>query len=70
VGVVTIDGVEQLTRFLELLNRDPFLMGGGPARGTFAAKQIEPQARVLATDHGIVDCAAPRGPGEPGHGIF
>lgn len=45
-----IDGVEQLTRYLELLNRDPRL---APVRGIFAAQQIKPQARVLATDRGI-----------------
>ena len=47
-----IDGVEQLTRYLELLNRDPLL---APVRGIFAAQAIKPQARVLATDRGI-DC--------------
>ena len=45
-----IDGVEQLTRYLELLNRDPLL---APVAGVFAAQQIKPQARVLATDRGI-----------------
>jgi endonuclease len=45
-----IDGVEQLTRYLERLNRDPLLR---PVRGIFAAQQIKPQARVLATDRGI-----------------
>jgi hypothetical protein len=47
-----IDGVEQLTRYLELLNRDPLM---SPVRGVFAAQQIKPQARTLATDRGI-DC--------------
>lgn len=47
-----IDGVEQLTRYLELLNRDPLL---APVRGIFAAQHIKPQAKVLATDRGI-DC--------------
>ena len=47
-----IDGVEQLTRYLELLNRDSTL---APVRGLFAAQEIKPQARVLATDRGI-DC--------------
>ena len=47
-----IDGVEQLTRYLELLNRDPLLK---PVRGVFAAQKIKPQARTLATDRGI-DC--------------
>ncbi|WP_153029458.1 endonuclease NucS [Amycolatopsis sp. YIM 10] len=45
-----IDGVEQLTRYLELLNRDPLL---APVRGVFAAQQIKPQARTLAEDRGI-----------------
>jgi RecB family endonuclease NucS len=45
-----IDGVEQLTRYLELLNRDPLL---APVSGVFAAQEIRPQARVLATDRGI-----------------
>ena len=45
-----IDGVEQLTRYLELLNRDPLL---APVQGVFAAQEIKPQARVLATDRGI-----------------
>jgi endonuclease len=45
-----IDGVEQLTRYLELLNRDPLL---APVRGVFAAQEIRPQARVLAEDRGI-----------------
>lgn len=45
-----IDGVEQLTRYLELLNRDPHL---APVQGVFAAQLIKPQARVLATDRGI-----------------
>lgn len=45
-----IDGVEQLTRYLDLLNRDPLL---APVTGVFAAQQIKPQARTLATDRGI-----------------
>ena len=45
-----IDGVEQLTRYLELMNRDPLL---APVAGVFAAQEIKPQARVLATDRGI-----------------
>jgi RecB family endonuclease NucS len=47
-----IDGVEQLTRYVELLNRDPLL---APVRGVFAAQLIKPQAKILATDRGI-DC--------------
>ena len=45
-----IDGVEQLTRYLELLNRDPLL---APVAGVFAAQEIKPQARTLAEDRGI-----------------
>ena len=45
-----IDGVEQLTRYLELLNRDSVL---APVAGVFAAQQIKPQARTLAIDRGI-----------------
>ncbi len=48
-----IDGVEQLTRYLELLNRNPLLCTVGPVRGVFAAQEIKPQARTLATDRGI-----------------
>ncbi len=47
-----IDGVEQLTRYRELLDRDPHLR---PVRAVFAAQEITPQARTLATDRGI-DC--------------
>jgi RecB family endonuclease NucS len=57
-----IDGVEQLTRYLDLMRRDPLL---GEVRGVFAAQQIKPQARVLALDRGItcltVDYDALRG---------
>ena len=57
-----IDGVEQLTRYLELMNRDPLL---APVAGVFAAQQIKPQARTLAQDRGIrcvtVDYDALRG---------
>ena len=45
-----IDGVEQLTRYLDFLNRDPMLR---PVRGVFVAQEIRPQARVLAEDRGI-----------------
>ena len=45
-----IDGVEQLTRYLELLNRDQLL---APVKGVFAAQEIKPQARTLAEDRGI-----------------
>jgi endonuclease len=66
-----IDGVEQLTRYLELLNRDPNLR---PVRGIFAAQEIRPQARVLATDRGIscavVDYDALRGMDDPSDRLF
>lgn len=45
-----IDGVEQLTRYLDLLNRDELL---APVEGVFAAQEIKPQARTLAEDRGI-----------------
>jgi RecB family endonuclease NucS len=45
-----IDGVEQLSRYLDLLNRDPLI---APVHGIFAAQEIKPQARVLAEDRGI-----------------
>lgn len=45
-----IDGVEQLTRYLERMQRDPLL---SPVRGVFAATTIKPQARVLAASRDI-----------------
>ena len=69
-----IDGVEQLTRYLELLNRDPLLSVKGPVRGILAAQEIKPQARVLATDRGIacalVDYDALRGMDDAEHRLF
>ena len=69
-----IDGVEQLTRYLELLNREPLLTTKGPVRGIFAAQLIKPQARVLAEDRGItcatVDYDALRGLDDPEHRLF
>jgi RecB family endonuclease NucS len=66
-----IDGVEQLTRYLELLNRDPLL---APVRGVFAAQEIKPQARTLAEDRGItcvvLDYAALRGVDDPSQRLF
>ena len=66
-----IDGVEQLTRYLELLNRDPLI---APVRGVFAAQEIKPQARVLATDRGIeclvLDYDAMRGLDDPSSRLF
>jgi RecB family endonuclease NucS len=69
-----IDGVEQLTRYLELLNREPLLTAKGPVRGIFAAQLIKPQARVLAEDRGItcavVDYDGLRGMDDPEHRLF
>jgi RecB family endonuclease NucS len=48
-----IDGVEQLTRYLERLNRDALL---APVRGILAAQAITPQARTLAAARGLA-CA-------------
>ncbi len=66
-----IDGVEQLTRYLELMNRDPHL---APVRGIFAAQEIKPQARTLAKDRGIdcvvVDYDALRGIDDPSLRLF
>jgi RecB family endonuclease NucS len=45
-----IDGVEQLTRYVELLNRDPLL---APVAGVLAAQEVRPQARTLAEDRGL-----------------
>jgi endonuclease len=60
-----IDGVEQLTRYLERMQRDPLLT---PVRGIFAATTVKPQARVLAESRGIawaeVDLSSLRGEDE------
>ncbi len=66
-----IDGVEQLTRYLELMNRDPLL---SPVSGIFAAQEIKPQARVLAEDRGIrcvtLDYNEMRGLDDVDHRLF
>ncbi|MFC7756176.1 endonuclease NucS [Tsukamurella soli] len=66
-----IDGVEQLTRYLELLNRDPLL---APVAGILAAQQVKPQARTLAEDRGIrcvaVDYDALRGTENTDYKLF
>ena len=66
-----IDGVEQLTRYLELLNRDPLL---APVSGVFAAQEIKPQARTLAEDGGIrcvvLDYEALKGTEDPSLRLF
>jgi endonuclease len=46
-----IDGVEQLTRYLDELNRDSRI---APVRGMFVAQEIKPQAKVLAERRGIL----------------
>jgi RecB family endonuclease NucS len=66
-----IDGVEQLTRYLQLLNRDPLL---APVKGIFAAQEIKPQARTLALDRGIrcllLDYDLLRGRDDPSQRLF
>jgi RecB family endonuclease NucS len=66
-----IDGVEQLTRYLELLNRDTLI---APVTGVFAAQEIKPQARTLAEDRGIrcllLDYAVLRGIDDPTDRLF
>jgi len=66
-----IDGVEQLTRYLELMNRDPHL---APVAGVFAAQEIKPQARTLAKDRGIrcvtLDYEALKGIDDVGSRLF
>ncbi len=63
--------MEQLTRYLELLNRDPLL---APVQGVFAAQEIKPQARTLAEDRGItclvLDHDALRGIDDPSQRLF
>ncbi len=66
-----IDGVEQLTRYLELMNRDPHLR---PVTGVFAAQVIKPQARTMAEDRGIrcvtLDYEALKGIDDVGSRLF
>jgi RecB family endonuclease NucS len=66
-----IDGVEQLSRYLELLGRDPLM---SPVAGVFAAQQIKPQARTLAEDRGIrclvLDYDMMRGVDDPSSRLF
>lgn len=45
-----IDGVEQLTRYIDCLRADSSL---GDIRGIFVAQSIKPQARVLAESRGM-----------------
>jgi len=66
-----IDGVEQLTRYLEFLNRNSDL---APVRGLFVAQSIKPQAKTLATDRSIdwleVDYDILRGIEKPQQTLF
>src|SRR5579872_1762651 len=48
--VATIEAVEQLARYLELIRADPLL---GACRGVLAAQAVKPQARALAATRGI-----------------
>jgi RecB family endonuclease NucS len=67
----TIDAVEQLTRYLERIRRDPAM---ADCRGVLAAQAVKPQARVLAEARGIawveVDLAVLRGEREPELTLF
>ena len=69
--VATIDAVEQLTRYLERIRRDPAME---LCAGVLAAQVIKPQARVLAEARGIacveVDLAVVRGEKEPELTLF
>jgi hypothetical protein len=69
--VATIDAVEQLSRYLERIHRDPALAA---CRGVLAAEQLKPQAVTLADARGIacvrVDLAVLRGEREPELTLF
>jgi endonuclease len=69
--IATIDAVEQLTRYLQRIRRDPAFAS---CRGVLAAQSIKPQARVLATARGIhcaeVDLAVLRGERQPDLRLF
>ena len=66
-----IDGVEQLARYVERLDRDPHLRG---IRGVFVAQVVKPQARVLAEARGLtwveVDYDTLRGASAPDLTLF
>jgi RecB family endonuclease NucS len=69
--VATIDAVEQLTRYLQFIRRDPAM---GECRGILAAQEIKPQARTVAESRDIacveVDLAVLRGEREPDLTLF
>jgi endonuclease len=69
--IAGIDAVEQLSRYLERIRRDPAI---ADCRGVLAAQLIKPQARVLAGAREIecveVDLAVVRGEREPDLRLF
>jgi RecB family endonuclease NucS len=69
--IVTIDAVEQLTRYLERIRLDP---AKEACRGILAAQQCKPQAVTLAESRGIrcveIDLALLRGEREPELTLF
>jgi endonuclease len=69
--IATISAVEQLSRYLECIQREP---GFGACRGVLAAQAVKPQARALADARGIdcveVDLEALRGEREPDLTLF
>jgi endonuclease len=69
--IAGIDAVEQLSRYLERIRRDPAFAA---CRGVLAAQQVKPQARVLARARGIdwveIDLAVLRGEREPDLRLF
>ena len=69
--VGTIEAVEQLTRYLEVIRRDPAL---GACRGILAAQSVKPQAATLCDARGLgcvaVDLELLRGEREPELTLF
>ena len=69
--VGTIEAVEQLSRYLEVLQRDTALAA---CRGILAAESVKPQARTLCAARGLgcveVDLVALRGEREPDLTLF
>jgi RecB family endonuclease NucS len=67
----TIEAVEQLSRYLEVIQRDPALAG---CRGILAASDVKPQAQALCEARGLgwaeVDLALLRGEREPELTLF
>jgi hypothetical protein len=67
----TIEAVEQLTRYLDFIRRDPAKEG---CRGILVAERLKPQAVALAESRGIrcvaLDLAVLRGEREPDLTLF